>query len=233
MSEVDTAAIEQPAAAQNGTDGLDALLNEYSSSVGARADAGNGTAAPAFDDNGSGQTIDDHLAELDFQERQHRAGMYYAEQRAPYELLEVSQAKAGLEKERAELQAIKDKADTESAIKEIRGSLDPAFFDDKAVKGFLLAQADENPALHQAWNARHENPAVYKAAVRQLSKAFATWANSRPDPALTEDRDAVIAAVKGASLNKAPEDRPPTYGHMNNTDFRNDVRNRYGFDPGV
>lgn len=235
MSEVDTSAIER-----NGAAGLDALLAEFDSSVGARAD-GSGNAAPADRpsvDATDSEVLDHTLTNgATLEDLVDPSSTYWRDrEQASYAVRAKQEAEAAQQVAQQYLQQaakIRDDADTEILLKEIRGDFDSTFFDDSAVRGFVLAQATENPFLHQAWNERHQNPAVYNAAVKQLSKAFATWANSRPDPDLTSDRDMVAAAVRGASQNRAPEDRPPAYGHMTNSDFRNDVRSRYGFDPGV
>jgi formylglycine-generating enzyme required for sulfatase activity len=66
---------------------------------------------------------------------------------------------------------------------------------------------------------------------RELSRAFHKTASAVVDPGLTEHREAVAAAVRGASTHRAPESAPPSFGSMSTADFRNEVKSRYGFDP--
>jgi hypothetical protein len=75
------------------------------------------------------------------------------------------------------------------------------------------------------------NLRAWKIAQGQLRRDLYAMAKRMPDPSLTEDRDAVAAAVRGASVNRVPEERAAFYGRMSNTDFRKDVVARYGFDP--
>lgn len=123
-----------------------------------------------------------------------------------------------------------DREDLSRLVKEVKGDSD---FDDDIVEGWIDAQARRDPRLQRAWLEREANPKAFEQISKQLGKEFAKRTGKRPDPALTEDREAVAAAVRGASTHRAPESTPPTFGAMSNVEYRNEVRQRYGFDPGV
>lgn len=123
-----------------------------------------------------------------------------------------------------------DREDLERLVKDVKGDLD---FDDDLVEAWIDTQARKDPRLQRAWLEREGNPKAFGQIAKELGKSFAKRASKRPDPALTEDREAVVAAVRGASTHRAPESAPPSYGGLSNVEYRNEVRQRYGFDPGV
>ncbi len=124
-----------------------------------------------------------------------------------------------------------DREDLQKLVKEVRG--DNPDFDDTIVEAFIDAMARRDNRLQRAWLEREANPKAFEQIARQLGKEFAKRTARKTDPQLTEDREAVAAAVRGASTQRAPESAPPAYGGMSNVDFRKDVRDRFGFDPGV
>lgn len=76
--------------------------------------------------------------------------------------------------------------------------------------------------------------AAAKSAITQAMGALTKELKATPRPVdrdATEVREAVTAAVRGASA-KVPADTPPDYGRMSNYDFNKSVREKYGFDPG-
>lgn len=123
-----------------------------------------------------------------------------------------------------------DREDLQKLVHEVKGDLD---FDDDLVEAWIDTQARKDPRLQRAWLEREGNPKAFGQIAKELSKSFAKRTAKRPDPALTEDREAVVAAVRGASTQRAPESSPPAYGNLSNVEYRNEVRSRYGFDPGV
>lgn len=124
------------------------------------------------------------------------------------------------------------RADMDATIKAIRGDLDPEVFDDVLVESWLDSQARQDPRLTQAWLERREKPKQFEKVRAELGRSFGKKFSKLPDKAATEDREAVTAAVRGAST-KAPEDRPPSYGSMSNQQVREDIEKRYGYTPNV
>ncbi len=49
---------------------------------------------------------------------------------------------------------------------------------------------------------------------------------------VNQDREAVAAAVRGAS-KQAPEGRAPNFNNMSDNEFRDEVKKTYGFTPGI
>lgn len=123
-----------------------------------------------------------------------------------------------------------EREDINKLVNSVKGDAD---VEDDLVEAWIDAQARRDTRLQRAWLERDANPKAFEQIAKQLGKEFAKRTAKKPDPALTEDREAVAAAVRGASTQRAPESAPPAFGGMSNVDFRNEVRNRYGFDPGV
>lgn len=101
--------------------------------------------------------------------------------------------------------------------------------------GWVDQMAREDSRIARAFLERSSNPDAWARVEKGLSKAFAKEMKelNPVDQQATEDREAVAAAVRGASITRAPENAPVNYGKQNNAEFRNSVREQYGFDPGV
>lgn len=122
--------------------------------------------------------------------------------------------------------------DMDETVKKVRGDLDPEFFDDDFVESWLDAQARNDRRLQQAWVERHNNPRQFQKVIEGLSRGFAKKYGKLPDKGATEDREAVTAAVRGAST-KAPEGKAPDYSNMSNAEFREAHKKEYGYYPPV
>lgn len=134
---------------------------------------------------------------------------------------------------RAELDAeTRYERDMGATIKTIRGELDPEVFDDALLKGWINSQAEDDPRLQTAWKDRHKNPQQFAKVQEQLAKKFAAKFSKLPDRAATEEREAVTAAVRGAS-HKAPEGKAPDYSRMSNAEYREAHFKEHGYYPGV
>lgn len=120
--------------------------------------------------------------------------------------------------------------DMNATVETIRGDLDPEIFDAALVKGWLNAQAEEDPRLAQAWLERHANPKHFEQVKAALAKNFAKKFSKMPDRQATEDREAVTAHMRGAST-RTPEDKPVNYAGMSNNDAAADIEKKYGYRP--
>ena len=123
-----------------------------------------------------------------------------------------------------------EREDIGKLVSSVKGDSD---IEDDLVEAWIDTQARKDVRLQRAWLERDANPKAFEQIAKQLGKEFAKRTAKRPDPALTEDREAVVAAVRGASTNRAPDSPAPAFGGLSNVDFRKEVRERYGFDPGV
>lgn len=124
------------------------------------------------------------------------------------------------------------KNDIGKAVESIRGDLDPNVFDNELVESWLDAQARKDERLQKVWNQRHQNPRDWQRAQETLGKLFQTKIRGKlPDRNATEDRDAVAAAVRGAST-QAPAEQPQNWKGMTNAEYREAVR-KLGLDPQV
>jgi hypothetical protein len=135
-----------------GADDLDALLGQYDASVG--NGIGNGEVAEPDE----GLTIEEMNARLE------RADLYRERQQLDNERDQLIQQR---EQERYE-------ADLKTAVTEIRGDLNPEFFDDHLVTAWLDAAARENPRLQHVFLNRADNPGAWTVAKNQLAKDFQT-----------------------------------------------------------
>jgi hypothetical protein len=122
-----------------------------------------------------------------------------------------------------------ERQDISNLVKQVKGDLDE---DEDLVEAWIDARARKDPRLQRAWLEREANPQAFQEVAKGLGREFAKRTAKRPDPNLTEDQEAVAAAVRGSST-KAPEDKPPSFGGMSNAEYRQHVRATYGYDPGV
>ena len=88
-----------------------------------------------------------------------------------------------------------------------------------------LAAAAHDPQIVHAWDNRANDPRSFSRAMRKLQDQIFRDARSIPDRAVTEDRRAISAFMKGVS--KLPEEKPPRYGDMNDADFAKE-KAKYG-----
>ena len=122
--------------------------------------------------------------------------------------------------------------DMDELVKSVRGDLDPEVFDSDIVEAWIDGLARKDPRLQRAWLEREANPRQFNSIKESLGKSFRKKFDKLPDRNVTEDREAVTAAVRGAST-RAPEDKPTNYSGMSNAEYRKKVREEHGFDPGV
>lgn len=111
------------------------------------------------------------------------------------------------------------KRDMSETVKEVRGDLPADLYDDKLVQAWIDARAADDPRLSRAWVERYDNPQRFQQVKAALGKEFARKYGRLPDRQATEDREAVTAAVRGAST-KAPEGKAPDYAAMSPADFQ-------------
>jgi hypothetical protein len=99
--------------------------------------------------------------------------------------------------------------DMNATIKNVRGDLPEELFDGPLVQAWIDAQAKKDPRLATAWANRHTDPKKFEQVVGALGKEFSKIRPKLPDKQATEDREAVTAAVRGAST-QAPAGKAPT-----------------------
>jgi hypothetical protein len=112
-------------------------------------------------------------------------------------------------------------------VKKVRGDLDPDVFSDTLVKAYINARADEDPRLAKAWVDRHANPKAFNRVVEQIGREFRQKLSKLPDKQATEDREAVTAAVRGASTPASPASSPD-FGRMSDAEFLKEKDRMFG-----
>ena len=104
-------------------------------------------------------------------------------------------------------------------LERIRGDIPKEVLGNDEIQDLIDGRARRDPRLQQAWINRAQNPGAWnkieKALGQELSKKF----SKLPDPEATEVREAVTAAVRGAST-KAPAEKAPNYGAMTDAEFQ-------------
>jgi len=143
-----------------------------------------------------------------------------------------SEVLAELKQWRQERDAEKFQTDLNKAVERVRGDLDPDVFDDLFVESYLDAQAKRNEKFAGLWANRHQNPRQFEAALDAAKRDLAKKAAKLPDAQATEDKEAVTAAVTGAT-DKAPEAPAPDLSGMSDAELREFTKKEYGFTPQI
>jgi hypothetical protein len=117
--------------------------------------------------------------------------------------------------------------DMSATVAKVRGDLDPEIFGDTLVKAYINARADEDSRLAKAWVERNANPKAFNRVVEQLGREFRQKLSKLPDRQATEDREAVTAAVRGAST-RAPESQAPNYSKMSDHELQAEKDKLFG-----
>lgn len=122
--------------------------------------------------------------------------------------------------------------DMGKVVNSVRGDFTAGEVRDKYIDNWVNAEAQEDPRIAEAWSLRQKDPARFHRVVKGLGQKFALeHANlSNRDEKATGDREAVAAAVQGAS-KQAPEGKAPNYAQMNDNEFREQVKKDHGFTP--
>jgi hypothetical protein len=128
-----------------------------------------------------------------------------------------------------------ESADSEAVLREAETQLEGMTVPPGFAKRWLWSEYAANPELKQAWDHRYSSEEAKQRAhhtVRQAFKRMRAEAKMAPDPAATEDRLLVTAAVRGAST-RVPEAKAPDFRGMSNSEYREAVRKSYGFTPDI
>lgn len=79
--------------------------------------------------------------------------------------------------------------------------------DDLLVEGVLHKLAADDPRLIQAFQNRGRDPQGFNQVLKKVAETIKTK-SVRPDPKLSEDSEAVRAAVRGQHANTQEDDKP-------------------------
>lgn len=127
---------------------------------------------------------------------------------------------AKLERELAELRESQQRQQVAGEIAsigaEIRGDLPAEVFDDETMQAWLDARAAKDPRIQKAFINRSNAPTAWKNVVGALARDFQKRAAALPDKQVTEDVDAVAAAVRSASTRTTEESSDISYNDIRN-----------------
>jgi hypothetical protein len=119
-----------------------------------------------------------------------------------------------------------DHEDMSKLVTAIRGDLPDEVFDFDFVRAWVAGQAEKDTRLEKAWKGRFENPKAFEQVQAALGREFAKKMGKLPDRQATEDREAVAAAVRGAS--RSPVETPPNYSSMPDGEFQKAKEKAFG-----
>lgn len=115
----------------------------------------------------------------------------------------------------------KVKVDLANSIKAIKGE-DFAHLDDDFVEGFLEKKATKDPRILKAFVDRNKSPDQWNKIVARMGEDFRSMLGGGVDRDLTDSREAVTAAVRGASAKTSNDDAPldnKTLSKMSNAEL--------------
>ena len=133
-----------------------------------------------------------------------------------------------LEMQHAELHR-QDVAETDRLVAEFDAKLKD-FVDlprDYALS-WLKARSVDDVKAFKAFHNRRADPRGWAREQERLALELQKEVRERPDRELTEDRNAVIAAVRGASSSSMPHEPEPDLSNLNNAQYTRYVREKYG-----
>ena len=129
---------------------------------------------------------------------------------------------AELAEVKRELADIRFQREIEPILKGVRGDIPSDVISDAEFIDLLDGRAKRDPALRNAYAERQANPRKWAQIQKALNAEYTKKFQPRVDAAATADKEAVAAAVRGTST-KAPEEKAPSYGSMNNSEFQKEL----------
>lgn len=132
-----------------------------------------------------------------------------------------------IQEQQAQADKERTQRDIADAVKTIRTEMGDHALSEKAVRRMLNGAAGEDARLQTAWMNRIQNPDGYSRVLKALAKEFASEVAEMPDKGVTEDRESVAAAVRGAST-KVPDEPeiPSNVATMSDQEFEGWVRSQ-------
>lgn len=169
----------------------------------------------------SGDDLDQLLAEYDQNSSQQPSQQPSGQQTQP----DVSKLQQEVESLKAQKAAEMDQKDFDSVVDEMAQN---APVSRTMVAGMVRQLAVDDPKIAEAWEKRLVNPKAWQAAKQRLNKSYSAEIKALADPSLSEDREAVTAAVKSAS--KKPPEEPEVdesqVRHMSDAQFEQWVKSQ-------
>jgi hypothetical protein len=99
---------------------------------------------------------------------------------------------------------------------------------DKMVRARLNLEAAEDPRIARAFAMRHSNPEAWDRVLGGIGERLVSEIGDRPDPKLTANREAAVAAARGRVENAPPDPNrksPEELNAMSDAEFEAYKRN--------
>lgn len=196
-------------------------------------------AKPASEDAGARETQDDELDSLLAEYEEDPKGKEApsepkpnAEQHNAPAAEDIESVKRRLDEQDRREAERQYRQDMDATVKQVRGDLDPNFFDDRFVESWIDGEARDDPRLQRAWQTRRDDPKRFARVQEEIGRKFYAKYSKLPDRQASEDHAAVAHAVR-REANRAPEAKETDLSALSNADFREKVRKEYGFVPEV
>lgn len=102
---------------------------------------------------------------------------------------------------------------------DVRGDLDPEFYDDDFVDAWLSSQVKKDQRVMNAYLNKGSNPEAFNKIVKNLNKQLAARESKKPDSVQTETNQAITSAVRSASTS-TPQNKTLSEKDLNNMSDR-------------
>jgi hypothetical protein len=100
---------------------------------------------------------------------------------------------------------------------------------DKYVESWLFSRGMNDSVVRDAFDNRHTNPRHWDNVRTSLSRELHANCRQRVNPDMTEDRNAVLHYMRGASRSDAPHEPPQNLSILSDADLRRHTLEKYGF----
>lgn len=111
--------------------------------------------------------------------------------------------------------------DITDVVKNVRGNIDSNRFDDTEVEAWIDAQARKDKRIADAFANRNNNPTGWAKVVKGLGEKFQAKFDNLPSKDLTQEREHIASAVKGASSTKPQAQKSEDFNKMSDKEFNN------------
>jgi hypothetical protein len=88
------------------------------------------------------------------------------------------------------------------------------------VRMYLYAMAAAAPDAVRVFDERYQNPGMFRRLYKDMEKDIHRFMRDRPDRELTENKQLIAHAMRGASTNVMPEPSAPAFSRMSDRELR-------------
>lgn len=138
---------------------------------------------------------------------------------------ELKEFMADFRKDRQERQQEQTNRAIAEAVSTIKKDMETDIPDD-VLRWMLSGRAGEDARLRAAWMGRDRNPDAFQKVLKGIARDFSASLAQKADEKLSEDREAVAAAVRGASTRASTSVEVPDFTGKSDQEFEAWVRSQ-------